>query len=179
MKKLIGIILIIWLTGCKDTHCPAFPPSLLDYFPYSKGEELRFDNEDGDTLLLVVTNSWASDAYSFEWNCKCSCGANAGFETSLDESFLVSIKGSIELSNDTKVSIISCSISDGIISSDDFFFRVNDINPFIEENNILFGDILLLENNEYFRYNNLLIAKTKGIVEFWDYKNNCLWKKIE
>jgi hypothetical protein len=43
----------------------------------------------------------------------------------------------------------------------------------------LFGDILLLENNEYFRYNNLLIAKTKGIVEFWDYKNNCLWKKIE
>lgn len=177
MKKLIGIILITCLAGCKDTHCPAFPPNLLDYFPYSKDEELRFENEDGDTLLLVVTNSWASDAYSFEWNCKCSCGANAGFETGYSTNYAIKLKGEINL-GENSFEIINY-LFDMYEYNDVFKYSIEELNPYNDEQILSLPDLIYIENEEYISFNKLKIKRSKGIVEFWDYKNECLWKKIE
>ena len=179
MRILLVIILAAGIASCKQTHCPAFPPSLLNYFPYTKGETLKFQNQNNDTLALVINKNWSSDSYSFDWNCKCSCGANAGFETEMDTSFLVKVNGTIDISNDTKVSIINFYISDDKISSDDFFYRIDGVNPFLEENYSLFGDTIFFENDEYYRYNNLLVIKKKGIIEFWDKKESCTWVIIE
>jgi hypothetical protein len=179
MKALIIVLLVISFSGCKQTYCPSFPPSLLDYFPYSKGEKLRFENQNNDTLVLFVNNCWATDSYSFSWNCKCSCGADAGFETKMDSIYLIEVSGSLDISNDTRVSIISCTISDEKTSSDDFYYRIDGVDPFLEENYKLFGDTLLFKKDEFYRYNNVLVIRTKGIVQFWDKNHNCNWVKID
>jgi hypothetical protein len=71
----------------------------------------------------------------------------------LDSSFSIEINGTMDVSNDTKVSIINCTLSDGKISSDNFSYRVDGINPFLEESSDLFGDTISFNNEEYYRFN--------------------------
>ena len=42
-----------------------------------------------------------------------------------------------------------------------------------------FGDTVVMEKNDYYRFGSVKIIKGKGIVEFWDNKQNCNWMKIE
>lgn len=177
MKKLIGIILMVCSTGCKDTHCPAFPHSLLDYFPYSKGEELRFDNDNGDTLLLVVTNSWASDAYSFEWNCKCACGAGAGFKTDISSNYSLRIDGELTL-GENHFEVV-CYFYDSVIHHDVFSYFKEGFNPFNAEQQLTLPDTIFIEKQIYNRIGKMKIIRSKGIVEFWDKEQNCNWVRIE
>lgn len=181
MKGIIIIILvgILSLTGCKETHCPAFLDQLLDYYPYTENDIIAFTNPSNDTLFMRVISNWKSDAYSFAWNCKCSCGADAGFETEMITSHPLKIIGNIDISVDTKISVITCSIYNGVHSNDNFEYQVDDVNPYLDENDNLFGDTLFFEKDEYYEYNKVLIVKGKGIVEFWENTRDCTWTIIE
>lgn len=178
MRILIIIMVALNIVGCKETHCPAFPTNLEEYFPYTNEDRIKFKNLMNDTLVLNITNNWVSDSYSFDWNCKCACEADAGFITEIEDSFLVKIEGNMTIHNES-TAIIRCIISDGKISNDKFSYRVEGINPFLEESTDLFGDTIVLKNEEINRFNDVLIVKSKGIVEFWDKKQNCKWGLVE
>ena len=57
MKKISIIIalLSIFCTGCK-TDCPSFP-SELNYFPYYKGQEVKFAKFQIDTIVYIITGA--------------------------------------------------------------------------------------------------------------------------
>ena len=72
----IIIICLIFLTifiSCKRTDCPAFPNHLKSYFPYSKGQFIKFKNQNNDIINFKIKNTSSSNEYSFKWNCKCKC----------------------------------------------------------------------------------------------------------
>jgi len=52
MRLLIFFLFTFSFIGCKETQCPAFPPSLIEYFPYSIGDEMKFTNIDNDNTPL-------------------------------------------------------------------------------------------------------------------------------
>ena len=172
---MIFIVLSICLVSCKETQCPAFPNALIDYYPYSSGEIIKFHNFNNDTVYLKIVDQWQSDNYSFGWNCKCSCSAYSGFKSEIDSKNLIGIYGTIEVSNETKLSIISCDVYNGKISNDNFEYRIDEIDAFLEENQKIFGDTVIIEKADYYRYNKIIIVKGKGIVKFWDTKENCTW----
>jgi len=180
MKSIITILLIlIALPACKDTDCPAFPEKLAAYFPYQKGDLLRFTNLNSDTLSLQISENWKTGAYSFAWNCKCACGADAGFITDIDSNFLIKIEANIEVYNEEDLSRIECHISDSQFKIDDFLVKKEGINPFLPENSKLFGDTIKMENETFNRFNHVVIVYDIGLIEFWDNNQNCKWIRIE
>lgn len=176
--KIIFTLGILSFTSCQETYCPAFPEALVDYYPYSTGDVLKFTNSDNDIISIEVNNDMSTDDYSFEWNCKCACEANYGFSTEMNNDYSIEISGSISI-HEGPTTIIRCSISDDKFSNDNFEYYVDGIDPFKFENNTILGDTILFEKHDYYRYNNVLIVKGKGIVEFWDKKENCNWIKIK
>lgn len=42
-----------------------------------------------------------------------------------------------------------------------------------------FGDTIIMEKQDYYRIGMVKIIISKGIVEFWDKKQNCNWIMIE
>jgi len=111
MKKLsliIVILLSIFCSGCKKTHCPAFPAN-LNYFPYFKGQELKFTNSQQNIRSFIVLEEENSNAYSFEWNCKCACEACSLFSTSRNQDSLM-ISGEFYIiggEDDSNISTVS------------------------------------------------------------------------
>lgn len=179
MKALLILILAVGLVSCKETHCPAFPTKLSAYYPYTNGELLKFKNSNSDTLTLKVIEDWASNSYSFDWNCKCACGTNAGFNTDSDNTYSLKIVGSISFYNENSISELSCNFYDAYVSNDGFSIQKEIENPYNEESSQFFGDTVFMEKQEYYRIGNVKIIKGKGIFEFWDKKQNCNWILIE
>ena len=179
MRLLILFLLVFSLFGCKETQCPAFPSSLIGYFPYSTGDELRFINTNDDTLKINITNDWTSSSYSFDWNCKCSCEANAGFDTDDSNNYSIGIEGRIHFYNENNTSILSCNFYDAQLSNDNFEIEKVIINPYSNQLLESFGDTVFIEKYEFYRIGNVKIIKSKGIVEFWDKKQNCVWRLEE
>ena len=62
---------ILW-SGC-NTKCPFFPEELKEYLPLSKGENVAFCNNNGDTLHVVLNEIHELGGESFEWCSKCEC----------------------------------------------------------------------------------------------------------
>ena len=171
MKKLFLILLTICLAGCKETHCPSFPPGLVDYFPYTKGEELKFKNQSNDTLMLIINDRYATDSYNLD--CKCPCGADFRFETDVSSSFSLKIIGDISISE--RHILITCDFD----HNDVFFYSKEGINPFNVEQQLTLPDTIILENHVFNRIGYIKIIRGEGIVEFWDKEQNGYWVKIE
>jgi len=175
VTKLLIIMLAISFASCK-VHCPAFPKELRDsYYPYFKGELLKFTNNNNDTLEIKIENTWISDSHSFEWNCDCMCSANAGFDTEMDNNYLLKISGVILLYSETNGYLLECEFYDSYLSSDSFGTIQNNYTG----ETAIFGDTIFMEKQEYYRIGSVKIVKNKGIVEFWDKQQNCNWVKIE
>ncbi len=181
MKAILFILLFFTaLSACKDTDCPAFPENLIAYFPYIKGDVLKFTNQNSDTLSIYVEENWESESYSFAWNCKCACEADAGFKTDLENNFLLKIEGAIIIYNEDNSSEIECNFYDGEANGGGTFKISNSgINPFLPENTKLFGDTIKMENEGFTRFNNIVIVYGKGIVAFWDKNQNGNWIRID
>lgn len=76
MKKVLYLIAVqVLLTfGSCTRHCAGFSNEMrLQYFPYSKGQELAFINDARDTLLFHVTNVRNDGPYNLAWNVKEDC----------------------------------------------------------------------------------------------------------
>jgi hypothetical protein len=96
MKKvniIIFILLSIVCFSCKRIYCPAFPAE-LDYFPYSKGQELFFSNSH-DTLCFVIIYQKKSDASNYDCNSTCDCDIFSTF--TFNNSVSLELKGYIFL----------------------------------------------------------------------------------
>ena len=176
---LILTIIAIGLVSCKDTQCPSFPTKLKEYYPYSNGTLLQFKNSNNDTLRMKVIKEWSSDSYSYEWNCKCVCGADAGFNTESDPKYSLKLMGVISYFDEDNFSILSCNFDDAQLSSDKFEVQKEIGNPYDGGSIELFGDTIFIEKRDYQRIGNVRIVRGKGITEFWDKKQNCNWVKID
>jgi hypothetical protein len=179
MRLLVLFLFTFSLFGCKETQCPAFPTSLTKYFPYAIDDELRFINANDDTLKLNITKDWTSENYSVDWNCKCSCEADAGFDTDDSDKYSIRIEGRIHFYNENNTSILSCNFYDAQLSNDNFEIEKVIIDPYSNQLLESFGDTLFIEKDDFYRIGNVKIIKSKGIVEFWDKKQNCVWSLIE
>jgi len=83
MRKISIVIIIltsIFYTGCKKTHCPAFPAE-LNYFPYDKGQIIKFENSQKEIQSFEISYKDNSKSYNFDWNCKCACEVYSSFRT--------------------------------------------------------------------------------------------------
>ena len=52
-------------------------------------------------------------------------------------------------------------------------------NPFKEKNFEKFEDTLRLDNQYNKRFSDMVIVKGKGLTEFYDKENNCIWRLVE
>ena len=180
MKNVLIIILIsvvIAGVGCRDTHCPAFPLHLVDYFPYHIGDVLKFTNPENDTVSLKIYSVETSGESSFAWNCACSCGFSHSFKAEEMDTFGFQIEGSI-LGGDNYIAM-SCNLSDYYYYSDNLFFSKENVNPHVPESSHIFGDTLIVEYNEAGRFNQAIVVKGEGLIEFFDLKDNYTWKKVK
>ena len=174
LKTLLIFLLIFNYIGCKKTHCPAFPSQLIDNYPYSKGETLKFKNINEEILQLKIIYYNVSDGYSYKWNNDCTCSASLGFMTEENNKFSIKIHCNISLNSESKKSSLVCTIYNSFVSSDDL-----EIVKYFADINSIFGDTIIIEKQEYFRFGSVKIVKGKGIIEFWDKEHDCFWVKVE
>jgi len=179
MKVFLSVFILLLLFGCRDIQCPAFPEKLLAYFPYENEDLIKFKNPDNDTLAFTVKNTSASGPNSYGWNCKCSCGSEAYFETEPNDKYSLQMNGGMNLSNDPFLTNIGCVFYDGDSINDQFAWVVTDKNPYSKDNSSFFGDSIILVKEENSRISKVIIVEGKGIVEFFDRKENCSWIRIE
>ena len=166
------------LFGCRDTQCPAFPKRLLVYIPQEKGDYLRFKNLANDTLVFTVKDNWASGSSSFKWNCKCSCGSESGFETEINDKYSLRIYSGMTII-ESNFTIIGCTFYDGDSIKDQFALEMTGKDPYSKDNSSFFGDSIIIDQEENVRIVKVKIVEGKGIVEFFDKKENCKWIKME
>lgn len=166
MKKLIMLLPILVLFACnRETQCPAFPEKDLTFIPQKKGDLLKFTNTRNDTLIFTVKDNWVSESYTQRNNCGCNCSSQAGFETETNEKYALSIKEEIYAEeNPTR---LFCSFKSEGTDEDQFFLT----NTFATE-------MYIYEDNNN-RIQKIGIENGKGIVEFFDKKENCTWTRIE
>lgn len=180
MRKIVSIsLLILALCGCRDIQCPAFPERLLAYMPYEKGDHLKFKNLQNDTLAFTINDNWTSKSYSTKKDpkCGCECNSQAEFKTELNNQYSLRIEGGMATPGSDYITI-GCNFYDAELGNDQLSFSVNEVNPFAE-NDPLFGDSLIIEDQENKRIVKMKILKGKGIVAFFDKKENCTWTRIE
>lgn len=180
MKKVIFVsLLIMLLSGCRDIHCPAFPERLLAYMPYKKGDLLKFKNLANDTLVIIVNDNWKSNSYSSKKDpkCGCECQSQAEFKTEAKEPNSLRIEGGMAILG-TDYTTIGFNFYDAELSGDQLSQAVTGINPFLE-NSPIFGDSIIIEHQENERIVKMKIVEGKGIIEFFDKKENCNWVRIE
>ena len=122
MKNITLIIFTITVmasASCRKTNCPAFPPHLVDYYPYHAGGILRFTNSENDTIAVKINNVETSGKESFAWNCGCSCGFSHSFITEGMDTTKFQIEG-------------------GISGSDNHIIMWSTLSDFYNYNNFLF-----------------------------------------
>jgi|WetSurMetagenome_2_1015567.scaffolds.fasta_scaffold10350_3 hypothetical protein len=175
---LINLLIIITVTGCKNTSCPSFPEIFESYFPYSEGEVINFATPQNDTLHMTISENWATQSYSIKWNCKCSCEASMGFKTNTEADHLLKIEGEILIYPDENKSVFKTEILNAQVNSDIFSIDIENKNPYLENNSNIFGDTIKIEKTNYNRISSIKIIKGKGLVEFYDKNQNCKWIKI-
>lgn len=178
MKIFLSLIALLLLCSCRDIQCPAFPEKLLAYFPYEKEDLLKFKNHENDTLVFRVTDSYASGPNSFSWNCKCACSSDAGFETETNDHYSLRISSRTLILSKPYLASIGFSFYDADSKSDGFAMEVKG-NPYLKENNSFFGDSIVIDKEENERISKVIIVEGKGIIEFFDKKENCTWTKIK
>lgn len=180
MKNLLLIsLLTLVLSGCRDIHCPAFPERLLAYMPYEKGDLLKFKNLANDTLVIIVNDNWKSNSYSSKRDpkCGCECESQAEFKTEANQPNSLRIEGGMATLGSDYITI-GFNFYDTELGSDQLSKAIHGLNPFAE-NSPLFGDSIIIEDQENERIAKVKILKGKGIVEFFDKKENCTWVRIE
>jgi len=171
MKKInivIAFFLLILCIGCKKTYCPGFPID-LNYFPYSKNQELKFVNSQQNIRNFIVYNNENSQPWSYDWNCKCACDAVSLFKLHPNPDtlgiYLSSISGMIGLSGGEEVSKISISF---IFSSSESLSKILYEGKSISYKEVgkYFSDTISMENEDNKIITKVVIAKGKGLLSY-------------
>jgi hypothetical protein len=172
--KPLKLILIIasaaLFTACfsRTQDCPGFPEYCTDYYPYKKGDTLKFTNQYNDTLAFDVIAVTSSEGYT-EDNCaKCDCmAALYGFAASSEKT---DINGRITVNLNERNSLAWITWSLKFNEHSDLSFQTSMSIASLKET-------VIMENfNAKIRW--AVVVKGDGITEFFDAENNYLWQKI-
>jgi len=191
-KLIIFALLVTTITGCTRETCPGFPEHLVDYFPYQNGNTLKFVNQENDTLFFSIRDFWWDKKQTYRSCDKCKCSGQTSLQFLAvsreyhNNDSISMISGSMVVSTQTQEVSIFCEImswgEDYIwnfnTGYDQFSKIVADKDAFNPNDAVLFGDTVILTNENTIRINRVVIVKGEGITEFFDTKRNCLWAKI-
>ncbi|GEM_PF-3435523 len=189
MKRHIALIVALLIISALtfqscQVHCSAFPEWLCKYAPYEKGSTVSFKNENDSIIELQVIEFYKSEAQSYSRNCKCGCEGDMlaalyskpmkiEINFYLDEKWGNQGGGAI---NKIVVSIKSLSKDLGGLSYKDDF---SGINPYDYGHEQKLGDTIALQNTKDIDFSDMVIVKGKGLTEFYDKENNCIWRLVE
>jgi hypothetical protein len=166
---LCSLLLCIVVTGCKETHCPAFPKAIADtYFPYTENSVLSYSNINGDTLIFKINSCWLSNSYLTERDCVCR--ASAGFRTERDTP--LGMEGNITFYDDNGATLMTS------VFYDEFYFTIDGINPYASGVR-LFGDTINLTKESNIRITGIQLIAEKGVTRFFDKEQDCEWVLVE
>ena len=164
--------------GAGETRKGRFNLSLIEEFNNGKKGKYRYVKNFGisyDAYFEIVRTFKLYAELEIKQNNDCSCGAYTGFDTEMDNNYLLKINGVIHFYSETKGYHLECEFYDSYLSSDRFETKQYNYTG----ETTIFGDIIFMEKQEYYRIGSVKIVKNKGIVEFWDKQQNCNWVKIE
>ena len=207
MKKL-SITLMFLLTvilpfGCgkKAENCTydayRFPVRLWQaFFPYQTGQNLTFVNEENDTLRAVVTFAsippYSNEYYTFEETCGLSNPLNnqASFHSvvvEMDNGIFVEMRGEDEKAGITRFTIATEDTAVHEMRGIDYSFNYygysgtrEQLESEIQEFEIALGDTIkyeLVGMDDIVK--DICHIKSRGLVGFYDVKNQCKWRALE
>ena len=144
---------VITLAGCKERCNPAFPLTLVDYFPYVVGGEYKFTTRDQErTLVFTVNDMKVSEEECFPWNCKCEGPAYTYFTASSDS---IKIKGQMHAGE----GYFKINTTVG----EQRFLNETSCNPFVDNAIEFIGDTIILAVKG--SGNKCVVVRGKGIME--------------
>jgi hypothetical protein len=183
---LLAILGAASLTSCdivggifsKDVNCPGFPEHLVDYYPYKQGDTLKFANQNNDTISFTVSSVAKSQEETIEAALGCG-GANFYVYTTKWDSFYIFMSIVLTLKPVINCDFIYDNPFGQTIYPYDYFWVATTKDPFDKKNAALFGNTIDLNKPDATRINHVVVNKGHGIVEFFDKKFNCAWKRIK
>ena len=156
----------------------------MAYYPYKKGDIIKFKNQDNDTLLLYINEIKKSEKTSVSFGSDCVPRIEGGFK-----GYIKKTNDSLDINISSFIAINEHNYYVEVIPGD-FFFRLyyraefSEILTNLNKAEMYIPNIIVMEyypnNYEYFYFfRKVKIEKNKGITEFYDKISDCLWVKIE
>ncbi len=184
----INLVLILAITSCGETDCPAFPEESAGWFPYAVGNIIKFtDNSDSHNFKVIQFEKTGN--YSFSDRCDCECEASLSFKTEVNSLDLLAIKGSINygesvnLNNPPPIEIeitIYKKENELLIPIQQDKFYCNEYSDWKYQDsalidNTLFYNVLTINNSNNLRFHELVVVKNIGIMQIKDSESN-IWR---
>ena len=181
---LLCLVLSIW--SCRQVHCPAFPTSEVDWYPYAVDDTIKFAY--GNTKLYLLINSYyISDSYSFDSNCDCDCESSMNFKTDIDTINKISFDASIISPKGDfppfEIEIVIYEYDEYLNrlvpeSQDEFYVHETIESNYydsLEVNGKIFPKVIHLSGvDQNTRFNAIKVAKGVGIIELTQ-KDSVVW----
>ena len=145
--------------------------NLKGYIPYAIGDTLKFTNEFNDTLTTIVQKDSISEKLSYKSNCPCGCY--------IEKKFLISDSLKIEGFIGTYGEKTDNTTFELHFQSDNFRIIIENNNASLPKNKNLFGDTVIFSKPNVNNYNNIIVVKNKGIIQFYDKEKKCNWTLID
>ncbi|HON52541.1 MAG TPA: hypothetical protein P5243_07880 [Bacteroidales bacterium] len=172
-QHIFIFILLSLCISCGTTECPPFPDELQGYVPYQLHQKIQFYNENNDTVTLLVTEASVSSPSSFKNNCDCECYTIKKIKTNKDSKFNINCNIEFSVFSETNNNIM-------------LYFYINTNYGYFTKNTIQYsksilplGDTIHIEKYSGTDFSNMKIVYNKGLIQFYDTRNTCLWKLVE
>jgi len=158
MKRLnlIFIVLIAFAClGCKKQNCPGFPAYLI-YFPYSKGQELKFINSEDEHMNFIIEVKYTSLPYTLCQGLydKCDCEPPTTSFKTYQNSDSIQILCYVRPFNLSE-----------IVASCEFIYNY-EYSDYIYKEFTILSDTLTLEGDNGRIVKKVVIVKNKGLVSY-------------
>ena len=169
MKRLnlIFIVLIAFAClGCKKQNCPGFPAYLI-YFPYSKGQELKFINYEDEHMNFIIEVKNTSLPYTLCQGLydKCACEPPTTSFKTYQNSDSIQIQCFVEFWGNR------------FLASCEFKYSY-EYSDYIYREFTILSDTLTLEGDNGRIVNKVVIVKNKGLVSYTTADGE-EWKLVE
>jgi len=185
MKKLrvIIIVLSILCVACGSQPCPDISV-VLDYFPYYKGQELKFTNSQNNTLTFIIVNKESENAgyarrggIGYKGN---YCFSYADFEMRIAQDAIkiicsISIDGSLDKVWGVYINI---PLYKELHNKDWFEMNILKKNCTYKNLNKYLEDTIIIENENNQIVKKVVIVKGKGLVSYTTADGE-EWKLVE
>ena len=159
------------IAGCNKQKCPGFPTD-LNFFPYSKDQELRFINSQNEIKNFIIEKKFSTSPYTL---CnglygKCACEPpKSGFFTYQNQDSIL-IRCSLTFWGNKLEA--SCEFTNINFDSDFFskiFFNVNEFSEI---------DTIMMKRNNSSICKKVVIVNEKGLVSYTTADGE-EWKLVE